>query len=139
MKDIFSIGATQHFERQVSINDIASFNNKAVHQVYATFALGRDAEWCCRLFVLEMIEDDEEGIGTFLHINHHSPALLAEVVHFEAKFVSIKKNEIVCSYTAKVGERLIASGETGQKILQKEKLKKYFQSFTQLNENDRNK
>lgn len=139
MKDIFSIGATQQFEREVSINDIASFNDKAVHQVYATFALGRDAEWCCRLFVLEMIEDDEEGIGTFLHINHHSPALLAEVVHFEAKFVSIQKNEIVCSYTAKVGERLIASGETGQKILKKEKLKTYFQSFTQLNENDRNK
>jgi predicted thioesterase len=139
MKDIFSIGAIQHFERQVSINDIASFNDQAVHQVYATFALGRDAEWCCRLFVLEMIEDDEEGIGTFLHINHHSPALLTEVVHFEAKLASIQKNEIICSYTAKVGERLIASGETGQKILKKEKLKMYFQSFTQLNENDRNK
>jgi len=63
MKDIFSIGAIQHFERQVSINDIASFNDQAVHQVYATFALGRDAEWCCRLFVLEMIEDDEEGLN----------------------------------------------------------------------------
>lgn len=139
MKDIFSIGDTKQFKRLVGLNDIAAFNEKTVHQVFATFALGRDAEWCCRLFVLEMIEDDEEGIGTFLHINHHSPALLAEVVHFEAKFVSIQKNEIVCSYTAKVGERLIASGETGQKILQKEKLKKYFQSFTQLNENDRNK
>ena len=129
MKDIFSVGDTKQFKRQVGLNDIASFNEKPVHQVYATFALGRDAEWCCRLFVLDMIEEDEEGIGTFLHVNHHAPALLNEVVNFEAKFSTIQKNEIVCSYTAKVGDRLVASGETGQKILKKEKIKMYFQSF----------
>ena len=47
---------------------------KNVHPFYSTFALGRDVEWACRQFVLEMKEEDEEGIGTFLNITHKSPA-----------------------------------------------------------------
>ena len=91
--------------------------------MYATFALGRDAEWCCRLFVLDMKDDMEEGIGSFLTIQHHSPAFENQLVEFEATVKSIIKNEIICTYEARVNGRLIASGEQGQKIVQKEKLK----------------
>jgi len=133
MKAVFEVGAQKTYEVKVQEADIAMFNSGAVHPVYATFALGRDAEWCCRLFVLEMKEEEEEGIGTFLSIEHHSPALLGSTICFTATVESIQKNEIICRYEAKVGERLVASGRQGQKILKKEKLEKLFGGLSNLN------
>ncbi len=84
MKNKFQIGDKKLFEKIVNEKDIASFESGDLHQVYGTFALGRDAEWSSRLFVLEMKDDDEEGIGTFLNISHQSPALLCDKVTFLA-------------------------------------------------------
>jgi predicted thioesterase len=77
-----------------------------------------------------MKEDDEEGIGTFLSIEHQSPALINSQVIFTARVESISKNEIICSYEAKVGERLIAVGRQGQKILKKVKINQIFNSLS---------
>jgi predicted thioesterase len=127
--DLFEIGSQKTFIKLVEQADCASFNSSLVHPVYATFALGRDAEWACRLFVLEMKEDQEEGIGTFLNISHKSPALLGSKVEFTATVKSIQKNEIICNFTAKVGDRIIAEGEQGQKIIAKQKLEKLFEGL----------
>ena len=126
MKPIFNIGDIKTFERLVSAEDTAAFESGAVHPVYATFALARDAEWCSRLFVLEMKETHEEGIGTFINVKHLSPAFIGDNVLFAAQIDELKGNEVNCSFTAKVGERLIAEGKTGQKILTKEKIEKLF-------------
>jgi len=125
----FKAGDKKYFAKVVEEKDVAAFDSEAIHPVYATFALGRDAEWACRLFVLDMKENDEEGIGTFLHIDHSSPALLGSIVKFEANFISLSGNIVLCSFEAKIGDRLVARGETGQKILKKAKLKNL---FTQL-------
>ena len=122
----FQLGSVKTYTKLVEQSDTASFESGEVHPVYATFALGRDAEWACRLFVLEMKEEDEEGIGTFLKIEHASPALLESTVVFEATLLSAIGNSVICSFTAKVGERVVAFGETGQKILKKEKLNAIF-------------
>lgn len=122
MKDIFQKGDLLTTTVNVSEKDIAEFNGEIVHPVYSTFALGRDAEWACRQFVLKMKEDDEEGIGTFLTVQHHAPAKLNEQVTFEATVESIQGNEIICHYCAKVKDRLIADGRQGQKILKKAKI-----------------
>jgi predicted thioesterase len=50
-----------------------------------------------------------------------------------AKVEKLNKNEIVCSYEAFVGDRLIAFGEQGQKILKKERLEKMFNDLSSLN------
>ncbi len=129
MKEIYKTGAIKTFEVLVKPEDTASFESGNVHPVYATFALGRDAEWCCRLFVLDMKEADEEGIGTFLNIEHLRPALVGSKVIFKAMILRITGNEIICSYEAKVNEHIIAKGETGQKILKKEKFEKLFREM----------
>ena len=125
----FRPGDIKIYKYTVVSQDTAVFDSGEVHPVYATFALGRDAEWACRLFVLEMKEPDEEGIGTFLRVNHHAPALVGSEVIFEAKLKSVEKNEIICSFEARVKDRLIASGETGQKILKKSRLEQLFNSL----------
>lgn len=129
MKLLFQPGETRQYTRTVQPDDAARFENGLVHPVYATFALARDAEWCCRLFVLEMKEESEEGIGTMVSVNHRSPALVGQNVDFTATVKSIRGNELVCGYEARVGERLIADGEQIQKILPKEKITRLFDSL----------
>ena len=101
---------------------MAEFETGVVHAFYSTFALGRDAEWACRQFLLQMKEENEEGIGIFLNIVHKSPALLGETVEIVATFEELKGNSVNCTFTATVGERIIAEGTNGQKILKKEKI-----------------
>src|ERR1043165_2640416 len=101
-------------------SDAPTFPTGTVHNVYSTFALIRDAEWTTRQFVLEMKDADEEGIGTMASAMHHSPALIGEEVLITGRLVKIHRHEIICEYEVKVGKRLIATGETGQKILKRE-------------------
>jgi predicted thioesterase len=94
--------------------------------VCSTFSLARDFEWSSRLFFIDMKEEDEEGVGTFLSIDHKSPAFVGEEIIFTAQVVKIEKNELICSIEAKIAGRLIATGTTGQKILKKDRLKQIF-------------
>ena len=131
MKLIYNIGDTKQYEHTVIGTDVAAFDSGTVHNVYATFALARDAEWSSRLFVLDMKEDDEEGIGTFVNLKHVSPAFIGDIVRFEATIDELEGNAINCSIKASVGSRIVAEGRTGQKILPKEKIDKIFEQLKQ--------
>jgi len=124
MKNIFEVGHTMSLVHTVEQADLATFETGNVHPFYSTFALGRDAEWACRQFVLQMKETDEEGIGTFLNIRHKSPAMLGDTVEFIATVSVLEGHQIDCSFVARVGDRIVAEGEQGQKILKKEKLER---------------
>lgn len=128
MNNFFDVGDVQVFQSVVAEGDLAGFGGEIVHPVCATFALARDIEWTSRQFVLKLRDDDEEGIGTMLTINHVSPAFVGEEIIFTARIQEIKGNELVCSYEARVGDRLIAYGKTGQKILKREKINRIFKN-----------
>lgn len=125
----FQIGDRKQISHLVTEADAATFITGNVHPVYATFAVAREAEWVCRQFVLEMREADEEGIGTFVTVEHRSPALIGQTVDFTATIESITGNHIICTYEARVGDRLVASGRQGQKILKKERISQLFDSI----------
>lgn len=129
MKNPFRPGDKKVYQHVVTVADAPAFQGAQVHPVYATFALARDAEWTGRLFVLEMKEEDEEGIGTAVSITHHAPALPGETVIFTATLQAVEGNEIITPFEAHVGSRLIAGGETRQKILKKEKLDRLFENL----------
>ena len=122
MKSNCSVGEIRILKKVVSNEDLATFETGNVHPFYSTFSLGRDVEWACRQFVLEMKEDDEEGIGTFLNISHKSPALLGDVVEIRAMLSELEGNTVNCSFVVMVSDRLVAEGTQGQKILKKEKV-----------------
>ncbi len=124
MKNVPQHGDQKSFKRLVQDADQAIFYGELVHPVFSTFALARDFEWSSRLFFLEMKEDHEEGVGTMLHIDHHNPAFVGDEIVFTATVERLQENELICSITAYVGERLIATGKTGQKMLAKERLNK---------------
>ena len=127
MKNLFRPGDIKVYEKTVTEADFAQFDVGLVHPVCATFSLAQAVEWASRLFVLEMKDEDEEGIGTMLTINHRGPAFLHETITIAAKVKTLERNELICTYEARVGEKLIADGETGQKILKKEKLTRLLQ------------
>lgn len=128
MKAIFKPGDVLHYTFTVKPDDVAVFQNKVVHPVCATFTLAREIEWTTRQFVLAMRDDDEEGVGTFLSIDHKSAAFVGEEVVISARVESISGNELICSYEAKAGWRTVATGKTGQKILKKTKLAEIFKT-----------
>ncbi|MCY7408927.1 MAG: hypothetical protein LH473_01515 [Chitinophagales bacterium] len=126
MKNIFKSGDVKQLTFVVKKSDMPTFPTGTVHEVYSTFALARDAEWTTRQFVLEMRDEDEEGIGTMVSVIHHAAAFVGEEVLITGKIKSIINHELICEYKASVGSRLIATGETGQKILKREKFEKIF-------------
>lgn len=129
MRIVRSIGEKIEISKTVEENDLATFETGTVHPFYSTFALGRDVEWACRQFVLEMKEEDEEGIGTFLNITHKSPAMLGQTVRIEAVLTELDGNSVNCSFSVWVNDRLVAEGTQGQKILKKEKLERIKQQL----------
>ncbi len=126
MKDIFKSGDKKQTRYLVKEEDVASFQGKVVHPVCATYTLAREIEWATRQFVLEMREEDKEGIGTLLTIDHKGPAFVGEEIIFTAWVEEINDSELICSYEARVNDRLIAKGKTGQKILKREKIARIF-------------
>lgn len=130
MKNPFQTGDQKEYSKIVLDTEIASFESGTVHTVYSTFALARDAEWSGRLFVLEMKEEDEEGIGTRITVEHKSPAFVGQTIRFVATFDGVNDDrEIMTSYKAYCGERLVAQGIQGQKILPKAKLETIFSAL----------
>ncbi len=129
MKPIFKEGDRKLMEVEVSNTDVAAFNANTVHNVCSTFALARNIEWATRQYVLEMKDIDEEGIGTYLKIHHKNPAMIGEILTIESEVKSMVKNEFICRFKVLVDDRMIAFGESGQKILKKEKLEKIFSSL----------
>ena len=130
MNQKFQSGDQRSFHKTISKDDIAQFDNGTVHEVYSTFAIARDAEWSGRLFVLEMKEEGEEGIGTFIHVNHLAPAFPGQEIRFDATFEEItEKGEIITSFRVLQGERLIAEGRQGQRILLRTKIEQIFEKF----------
>lgn len=130
MKLLFNPGDQLEYYKTIQVDDIAQFESGTVHAVYSTFAIARDAEWSGRLFVLQMKEEYEEGIGTFIHVNHRSAAFPGQEVQFIARFEQIAENgEIITSFKAFQKDRLIAEGQQGQRILPKEKLELIFKKL----------
>ena len=126
MKAIFNPGDQKIYRKLVVPEDQAAFHGELLHAVCSTFALARDFEWSSRLFFLEMREEDEEGVGTFLSIDHKMPAFVGDELIFTATVESIQANELICNIEVTCDRRLIATGRTGQKMLKKEKLKEIF-------------
>ncbi len=130
MQNQFQKGDIKTFTKIVLPTEIAQFESGTVHEVYSTFSIAKDAEWSGRLFVLEMKELDEEGIGTKISVEHKSPAFVGDEVNFVATFEEItERGEIITSFQAFCGDRLIAKGTQGQRILLKSMIEEKFKEY----------
>ncbi len=130
MKDICKAGDQRSIKHIVTKDDLAVFITGMVHPFYGTFAIARDAEWSSRQFVLDIREEHEEGIGTYVTVNHHSPAGVGDEIEFIATLKSVEDRDVHCTFEARKGDRLIASGTTGQKILLRTKVERLWKEYS---------
>ena len=131
MKTLFQTGDIKTYNTRVTEDKLAVFDAGMVHPVYSTFALGKDVEWACRLFVLEMKEAGEEGVGAYLSVEHIYPAPLHSEVCITATLVAIEKNKIICTWEAQANGHCIAKGEQVQRIIVKEKFDQLIASIAE--------
>ncbi len=125
MKNPFRPGDVQHTTIVVTESMLARFadvpGGGLIHPVLSTFAVAHEAEWCCRQFVLAMLEPGEQGVGSYVSVEHVAPAPLGARVTFTATLLAVEGNRIRCRYAAHAegaeGPRLIAKGEQEQRIL----------------------
>lgn len=117
MRNPFRPGDRKHYHIVVDDRRLARFDAGLVHPVYGTFALGQDAEWVCRLFVLDMLEAGEEGVGSYLSVRHLAPAPKGATVVLEAELRAVAGNRVRCKWTAVWNNTLIADGEQEQQVV----------------------
>ncbi len=92
------------------------FEGKIIHRVCSTWDLAHQFELAARKVLVPHLEKDEEGIGSRVSIDHCSPALLGSIVVVTATVIKTGETEVVCSIEAKVGARLVATGEQIQRV-----------------------
>ncbi|CAI8262665.1 MAG: hypothetical protein CNE98_02470 [Bacteroidetes bacterium MED-G17] len=110
----------------VQENDFPNFFGSDIHEVCSTYTLCREAEKLGRMFILPFVDEHNEGIGTFVDIQHLGPAFLHEEILFEGRIVNEDKKNFVIKFVAKVGKRTIAEGRTGQKLVNRKKMSAIF-------------
>ena len=126
MKNRLKIGEKRIFTHKVQEEDIATFASGTVHNVCSTFTMAKYIEWTSRLFIIDIKNEDEEGIGTMIKINHLSPAFINQELLFEATVKSINQHELICEVIVSFNGRRIAKAETGQKLLKTDKINEIF-------------
>lgn len=119
MRVPFRPGDQKRYLTRVTPDKVAQFHGEEVHPYYSTFALAQDAEWACRLFVLDMKDPDEEGIGTYLSVNHIGAVPVGSEVEIIATLLWVREATVHCAYEVWWAGQRVAYGEQTQKILKK--------------------
>jgi fluoroacetyl-CoA thioesterase len=94
-----------------------------LHDVYATYWLGRHFELVSRKLTLPYLEEHDEGIGFELSVRHLAPTLPGMSVELEARFLRRRGTRVYCACRAvnSLGD-LVGEGRTTQVILAREEL-----------------
>lgn len=106
----------------VSEADFPVFAGEQVHAVCSTYTLAREFEWAGRRVFLGGRTEGTEAVGASVSVEHRSPAFHGEELTITATPTHFVKGFLTCACEARVGNRLIATGETGQKVAAAEKV-----------------
>jgi predicted thioesterase len=99
-----------------------NLGGKRIHPFYSTYTATHHAEMAARLVLEPFIEPDEEGIGSGLTIQHHSPALIGQELEIVATTTRVRAHHLATAFKILHGERLIATGEVHQVVVLKAKV-----------------
>jgi predicted thioesterase len=101
-----------------------AFDGVVVHRVCATWTLVQYMEVAGRRVLVDFLEDGEEGVGTSVRCEHVGAAPVGSVVTVTATATRVTDRELICATVAKVGDRQVATGMTGQRVFPKARLKR---------------
>jgi predicted thioesterase len=127
MKPSLAVGNTAVVTITVTQDMCPAFDGIVVHRVYSTWSMAHHMELAARKVLAPHLDEDEEGIGSHLSIDHIGPTPVGETVRVTAEAVELGRSTLVCSVTAyhvrPDDERIVGQGTQTQRILPRKKLK----------------
>jgi len=104
-----------------------AFDGVVVHRVYSTWSAAHHFEIAARMVLVDFLEDDEEGVGSHVSVDHLAPCPIGRTVRIRAELVEVvtdRHTRVVCDVEAFEGERLLARGRQVQIVMKKDILSK---------------
>lgn len=107
----------------------ARFFDGEIHPLYATFAIVEHAEYASRCVIMPFLEPEEDAIGYAVNIEHTGPAIIGDVVTITVTVRNVDGRSIDCAFTVAKNDDPIASGNTIQRLVDKERMKGRIESL----------
>jgi len=128
-----------HAEIHVEVTEAMcpEFHGVLVHRVYSTWSLAHHMEVAARTVLAPYLDEDEEGLGTHLSVDHLSITPMGKTVRIRAECVEVGSHRVVCSVQAFDGDRLIGHGQQVQRVLPKDVIRKLVERYSPDGETDR--
>jgi predicted thioesterase len=117
MKPTIQVGTTASLSFCVTSEMQPNFGGKTIHPVCSTWDMAHQFELAARQTLEPHLNEDEQGIGTFLSIDHCAPASLGKTVFVEAIITELDESTVVCAISAKIDSLVCATGKQVQRVL----------------------
>ena len=130
MKPGFVPGIVRELEFLVTDDMCPAFDGVVVHRCYSTWSVAYHFELAARKVLADFLDDDEEGIGSHVSVEHLAPCPVGRTVCVRAELKEIQDHRhrrVICDVTVFDGDRLLARGRQVQVVMNKAKLKEYIE------------
>ncbi len=135
MLDSLKIGNIAEVVITVTEDMCPAFDSVVVHHVYSTWSMAHHMELAARKVLAPHLDENEEGIGSHLSIDHLAPTPLGGRVRLVAEAVELEPTTLVCDVIAyhvrEGGDRIVGRGRQVQRILPKTKLESLIRRASQ--------
>ncbi|MHC4414111.1 MAG: thioesterase family protein [Planctomycetota bacterium] len=122
MKPSLEVGTRAEVTATVTEDMCPAFDEVVVHRVYSTWSMAHHMELAARMVLAPHLEEDQEGIGSHLSVDHLAPTPVGHTVRVVAEAIEVDETTVVCAVTAYDGDRLVGRGTQIQRVLPKKKL-----------------
>ena len=127
MKPGFQPGIRREITITVTEEMCPAFDGVVVHRCYSTWSVAHHFELAARKVLADYLEEDEEGIGAHVSVDHLAPCPVGRTVRVRATLVEVNGRRVVCEVEAYDGSRLLARGRQVQVVMNKQRLKEYIE------------
>ena len=117
MKPTIQVGNSASFTFCVTPEMQPTFGGETVHPVCSTWDMAHQFELAARQTLEPHLDEDEQGIGSFISIDHCAPAPVGKTVFVEAIISEIDESSVVCTLSAKIDSLVCATGKQVQRVL----------------------
>ena len=130
MKPGFEPGISREITIEVTEAMCPAFEGVIVHRCYSTWSVAHHFELAARMVLADFLEENEEGVGGHVSVDHLAPCVVGRIVTVQATLAEVAREKNIrvwCDVTAHQGDRLIANGRQLQIVMNKEHLKRYIE------------